>query len=161
MAESDEAEETVDYYAVLNVRKEANENEIKAAYRRMCVLYHPDKHHDPAKKKIAVELFSKIQKAHEVIQKRRGIYDVYGQKGLDAGWEIIERQRTPGEIREEYERLDKEKERSGVYNRLLIQRVVFLSEWMQPICLIIMTGILSMKEFCQTLKSVQCRSRSQ
>lgn len=32
---------------------QANENEIKAAYRRMCVLYHPDKHHDPAKKKVS------------------------------------------------------------------------------------------------------------
>lgn len=111
MAEADEGE-NIDYYAVLNVRKEANENEIKAAYRRMCVLYHPDKHHDPAKKKIAVELFNKIQKAHEVLSnpEKRGIYDVYGQKGLDAGWEVIERQRTPAEIREEYERLQREKE---------------------------------------------------
>ncbi|CAH3016204.1 unnamed protein product [Porites evermanni] len=112
MAESEEAEDSVDYYAVLNVRKEANENELKAAYRRMCMLYHPDKHQDPAKKKVAVELFSKIQKAYEVLSnpETRSIYDVYGQKGLDAGWEIIERQRTPAEIREEYERLQREKE---------------------------------------------------
>ncbi|KAL9971144.1 hypothetical protein ACROYT_G023633 [Oculina patagonica] len=111
MAEADEAEE-VDYYAALNVRKEANEDEIKAAYRRMCVLYHPDKHRDPAKKKIAVDLFNKIQKAYEVLSnpEKKGIYDVYGQKGLVAGWEIIERQRTPAEIREEYERLQKERE---------------------------------------------------
>ena len=79
MAESDEVEEVVDYYAILNVRKEvkrshkkpktenhvsltislnaitfqANENELKAAYRRMCMLYHPDKHQDPAKKKVS------------------------------------------------------------------------------------------------------------
>ncbi|XP_068753709.1 dnaJ homolog subfamily C member 11-like isoform X2 [Montipora capricornis] len=112
MAESEDQEEIVDYYAILNVRREANENEIKAAYRRMCMLYHPDKHRDPAKKKIAEELFSKIQKAYEVlsIPESRGIYDIYGQKGLNAGWEVIERQRTPAEIREEYERLKRERE---------------------------------------------------
>nr|XP_058958822.1 dnaJ homolog subfamily C member 11-like [Pocillopora verrucosa] len=112
MAESEETEEVVDHYAVLNVRREANESEIKAAYRRMCVLYHPDKHTDPAKKKIAEELFSKVQKAHDVLSnpEKRGIYDIYGQKGLDAGWEIIERQRSPAELREEYERLQREKE---------------------------------------------------
>ncbi|XP_074625028.1 dnaJ homolog subfamily C member 11-like [Acropora palmata] len=42
MAESEDSDKVVDYYAILNVRKEANENEIKAAYRRMCMLYHPD-----------------------------------------------------------------------------------------------------------------------
>jgi len=36
------------------IKFQANENEIKAAYRRMCVLYHPDKHHDPAKKKVSM-----------------------------------------------------------------------------------------------------------
>ncbi|KAK2551213.1 DnaJ-like protein subfamily C member 11 [Acropora cervicornis] len=89
MAESEDSDRVVDYYAILNVRKEANENEIKAAYRRMCMLYHPDKHRDPEKKKIAEELFSKIQKAYEVLScpEKRGIYDIYGQKGLDAGWE--------------------------------------------------------------------------
>ncbi|XP_015749990.1 PREDICTED: dnaJ homolog subfamily C member 11-like [Acropora digitifera] len=112
MAESEDSDKVVDYYAILNVRKEANENEIKAAYRRMCMLYHPDKHRDPEKKKIAEELFSKIQKAYEVLSctEKRGIYDIYGQKGLDAGWEVIERQRTPAEIREEYERLKRERE---------------------------------------------------
>jgi len=112
MAESEDSDRVVDYYAILNVRKEANENEIKAAYRRMCMLYHPDKHRDPEKKKIAEELFSKIQKAYEVLScpEKRGIYDIYGQKGLDAGWEVIERQRTPAEIREEYERLKRERE---------------------------------------------------
>ena len=34
---------------------QANENELKAAYRRMCMLYHPDKHQDPAKKKVRLK----------------------------------------------------------------------------------------------------------
>lgn len=43
-----------------DVTFQANEDEIKAAYRRMCVLYHPDKHRDPAKKKVSKMLFTGI-----------------------------------------------------------------------------------------------------
>ncbi|XP_001625184.2 dnaJ homolog subfamily C member 11 isoform X2 [Nematostella vectensis] len=118
-APHDESEDEVDYYAVLAVRKEANEDELKAAYRRLCVLYHPDKHTDPEKKRVAVQLFSKVQKAYEVLSdpETKAIYDVYGQKGLDAGWEVIERRRTPAEIQAEYERLQREKEERRLQQR--------------------------------------------
>lgn len=45
------------------------------------------------------------------------IYDIYGQKGLDAGWDVIERRRTPQEIREEYERLQREAEERRIEKR--------------------------------------------
>lgn len=41
---------------------------------------------------------------------KRAIYDVYGKKGLEADWQIIPRTRTPQEIIEEYERLQRESE---------------------------------------------------
>ncbi len=41
---------------------------------------------------------------------KRAIYDVYGEKGLEAEWDLIPRTRTPQEIREEYERLAQERE---------------------------------------------------
>ncbi|KAK3740940.1 hypothetical protein QZH41_017787 [Actinostola sp. cb2023] len=100
MAESDEVQEDeIDYYGVLNVRKQATEEELRSSYRRMCVLYHPDKHQDPTKKAAAVQLFSKVQKAYDVLSnpETKSIYDIYGQKGLDAGWEIVERKRTQAE----------------------------------------------------------------
>ena len=59
------------------IKFQANENEIKAAYRRMCVLYHPDKHHDPAKKKVSMLfkltgiffMFDCVLKVHEMYSK--------------------------------------------------------------------------------------------
>ena len=53
-------------------------------------------------------LFDKAKKAHEVLcdPHRRAIYDTMGIKGLETdGWEIVQRTKTPQEIREEYERL--------------------------------------------------------
>ena len=53
-------------------------------------------------------LFDKAKKAHEVLcdPHRRAIYDTMGIKGLETdGWEVVQRTKTPQEIREEYERL--------------------------------------------------------
>ena len=41
---------------------------------------------------------------------KSAIYDVYGEKGLEAEWEVVPRTRTAQDIREEYERLSKEQE---------------------------------------------------
>ncbi|XP_038061673.1 dnaJ homolog subfamily C member 11-like [Patiria miniata] len=101
-----------DYYAILNTRKEASSDELRAAYRRMCVLYHPDKHRDEKDKTAAEAVFNKVQKAYQVLNdpSKRAIYDVYGETGLEAEWDIVPRRRTPQEIHDEYERLAKEKE---------------------------------------------------
>ncbi|XP_022100618.1 dnaJ homolog subfamily C member 11-like [Acanthaster planci] len=101
-----------DYYAILNSRKEATSDELRAAYRRMCVLYHPDKHINETDKTAAEAIFNKVQKAYQVLNdpSKRAIYDVYGEKGLEAEWDVVPRRRTPQEIREEYERLAKERE---------------------------------------------------
>lgn len=48
---------------------------------------------------------------------KRAIYDIYGQKGLDADWQVIARQRTPAEIQEEYERLQRQKEEERLHRR--------------------------------------------
>ncbi|XP_077998628.1 dnaJ homolog subfamily C member 11-like [Glandiceps talaboti] len=108
-----------DYYSLLNAGKEATNDELKIAYRRACMIYHPDKHQDPAKKDAAEKLFSKIQKAYEVLSnpQSRAIYDIYGEKGLEAGWELVERRQTPSEIRAEYERLRREREERHLQQR--------------------------------------------
>ncbi|XP_068191769.1 dnaJ homolog subfamily C member 11-like [Antennarius striatus] len=102
-----------DYYSLLNVRREATQEELKAAYRRLCMLYHPDKHRNPELKCQAEKLFDLVHKAYEVLSdpQTRAIYDIYGKRGLEIeGWEVVERKRTPTEIREEYERLAKNRE---------------------------------------------------
>uniref|UniRef100_A0A146ZZW5 DnaJ homolog subfamily C member 11 n=1 Tax=Fundulus heteroclitus TaxID=8078 RepID=A0A146ZZW5_FUNHE len=111
---------TQDYYSLLNVRKEATLDELKASYRRLCMLYHPDKHRDPELKKQAEQLFNQVHQAYEVLSDAhsRAIYDIFGKKGLEVeGWEVVERKRTPAEIREEYERLQREKEERRLQQR--------------------------------------------
>uniref|UniRef100_A0A8D3D1L0 DnaJ homolog subfamily C member 11 n=1 Tax=Scophthalmus maximus TaxID=52904 RepID=A0A8D3D1L0_SCOMX len=109
-----------DYYSLLNVRKEATLEELKASYRRLCMLYHPDKHRDPELKRQAEQLFNQVHQAYEVLSDAhsRAIYDLFGKKGLEVeGWEVVERKRTPAEIREEYERLQREREERRLQQR--------------------------------------------
>ena len=77
------------------------------------MIYHPDKQKDPESKRHAEILFSKIKKAYDVLidPLKRAIYDSVGQKGLQQeGLQIAVRSKTPQEIREEYERIFKERE---------------------------------------------------
>ncbi|XP_061392034.1 dnaJ homolog subfamily C member 11 [Musca vetustissima] len=96
------------YYSYLNVPKEASAEQINNAYRKLSRLYHPDKHTEPENKQKAELMFNRTKKAYEVLSDphKRAIYDSVGDKGLRTdGWELVQRQKTPAEIREEYERL--------------------------------------------------------
>ncbi|PNH10448.1 DnaJ subfamily C member 11 [Tetrabaena socialis] len=79
--------EDYEYYAVLNVPRDATDEDIRRAYRNLAQSYHPDKHTDPELKEKAQEAFGKLQEAYEVLSDpvRRQIYDVYGKAGLEAG----------------------------------------------------------------------------
>lgn len=70
-----------DYYEVLGVSRQADEEEIKKSYRKLALKYHPDR--NPGNKE-AEEAFKEAAEAYEVLrdpQKRR-IYDTYGHEGL-------------------------------------------------------------------------------
>jgi curved DNA-binding protein len=73
-----------DYYKVLGVGEKASQDEIKKAYRKLAVKYHPDKH--PDNKKEAEEKFKKVSEAYYVLgdKKRRNEYDD-ARKGGFAG----------------------------------------------------------------------------
>lgn len=66
-----------DPYKVLGVEKNANENEIKKAYRKLALKYHPDKNPDDTK---AEEKFKEISAAYELLTdaEKRKQYDMYG-----------------------------------------------------------------------------------
>ena len=72
-----------DYYVVLGVNRNADENEIKKAYRKLAIQWHPDKNPDNAKE--AEEVFKKIGEAYAVLsdKDKRSVFDKYGKEGLN------------------------------------------------------------------------------
>ncbi len=71
-----------DYYEVLGVSRDASEDEIKKAYRKLAMKYHPDKNPD---NKEAEEKFKEASEAYEVLsdKEKRQVYDQYGHAGID------------------------------------------------------------------------------
>lgn len=72
-----------DYYQVLGVAKTATDEEIKKAYRKLAVKWHPDK--NPENKEAAQEKFKVIAEAYSVLsdKDKRVIYDKYGHEGYE------------------------------------------------------------------------------
>lgn len=73
-----------DYYEVLGVSRDVSSEELKKAYRKLALQYHPDRNNgDPE----ATERFKQINQAYDVLSnpEKRARYDRFGQAGVDAG----------------------------------------------------------------------------
>ncbi|XP_069497748.1 dnaJ homolog subfamily B member 4 [Ambystoma mexicanum] len=72
-----------DYYDVLDIERGASEEEIKKAYRKQALRWHPDKN----KASQAEAKFKEVAEAYEVLSdpKKRDIYDQFGEEGLKGG----------------------------------------------------------------------------
>eukprot|EP00095_Tigriopus_kingsejongensis_P012726 maker-scaffold43_size480169-snap-gene-2.22 protein:Tk12726 transcript:maker-scaffold43_size480169-snap-gene-2.22-mRNA-1 annotation:"dnaj homolog subfamily b member 6 isoform x2" len=75
----------VEYYEILEVTRNASSGDIKKAYRRLALKWHPDKNPDTQDE--ATVKFKEISEAYEVLSddKKRNIYDKYGREGLQPG----------------------------------------------------------------------------
>ena len=69
-----------EFYALLGISREASEAEIKKAYRKLAMEYHPDRNPSPQ----AEAKFKEITEAYEVLRdpQKRAVYDRYGKAGL-------------------------------------------------------------------------------
>ncbi len=74
-----------DYYEVLGVGKDANQDAIKRAYRKLALRYHPDKNPD---NKDAENRFKEVSEAYEVLSdsKKRATYDQFGHAGMEGAF---------------------------------------------------------------------------
>ncbi len=72
-----------DFYEILGVNKSSTDQEIKSAYRKLAIQYHPDKN----KTKEAEEKFKEVTKAHEVLSdsQKRSTYDQFGEAAFEQG----------------------------------------------------------------------------
>lgn len=71
-----------DYYEILGVERSADEKEIKRAYRKLAMKYHPDRNPD---NDAAVEKFKEASEAYEILAdgQKRAAYDQFGHAGVD------------------------------------------------------------------------------
>jgi molecular chaperone DnaJ len=70
-----------DYYEILGVSKNASEEEIKKAYRKLAIKFHPDKNPDD---KTAEDKFKEAAEAYEILSdaEKRQRYNQYGHAGV-------------------------------------------------------------------------------
>jgi len=73
----------MDLYKILEVNRNASDDEIKRSYKKLAMKYHPDKNKSPE----AIQKIQEINHAHEVLSNpdKRGMYDKFGEEGLKMG----------------------------------------------------------------------------
>jgi molecular chaperone DnaJ len=99
-----------DYYEVLGVQKNASKEDIKSAYRKLALQYHPDRNKEPG----AEEKFKELSEAYAVLSddEKRKRYDIYGHvgaeevfRGSEANFEEIFRDVGFGGFRDIFEQI--------------------------------------------------------
>jgi DnaJ-related protein SCJ1 len=84
-----------DFYKILEISRDANDKQIKKAFRALSLKYHPDKNQGDQS---AHDMFIKVNKAYETLSdpEKRKIYDIYGEEGLDGQQNLMNQNKQKG-----------------------------------------------------------------
>jgi molecular chaperone DnaJ len=100
---------TRNYYEILGVDKNATQEEIKKAYRKLSLKWHPDKNQGS---KEAEEKFKEISKAYQILSdpETRNTYDIYGEEFESMGTGGSDTSSNADEIRREFAEAEAQKQ---------------------------------------------------
>ncbi|KAJ2136436.1 hypothetical protein GGH17_001960 [Coemansia sp. RSA 788] len=78
------SEASPDYYKILNVSRHASTEQVRDSYKRLSLLFHPDRHHDAESREWAHRQFNIINHAYEMLTdpRSRAAYDQLGEEGV-------------------------------------------------------------------------------
>ncbi|KAJ2413074.1 hypothetical protein GGF47_005959, partial [Coemansia sp. RSA 2524] len=76
------SEASPDYYKILNVSRHASTEQVRDSYKRLSLLFHPDRHHDAESREWAHRQFNIINHAYEMLTdpRSRAAYDQLGEE---------------------------------------------------------------------------------
>ncbi|KAJ2355776.1 hypothetical protein IWW50_002151 [Coemansia erecta] len=97
---ADATERGPDYYKLLNVSRHASTEDVRDSYKRLSLLFHPDRHHDSERRTWAQRQFQSISRAYEVLvdPRTRAAYDQLGEEGVQLSKELGHKVQSPRDL---------------------------------------------------------------
>ncbi|KAJ2502260.1 hypothetical protein GGH96_001195 [Coemansia sp. RSA 1972] len=89
-----------DYYKILNVSRHASAEQVRDSYKRLSLLFHPDRHHDAESREWAHRQFNIINRAYEVLTdpRSRAAYDQLGEEGVRLSTALGHKVQSPRDL---------------------------------------------------------------
>ncbi|KAM9978607.1 hypothetical protein ACTFIY_012378 [Dictyostelium cf. discoideum] len=102
----------VDFYSILNISRNATDDEIKIAFKKLAFTYHPDKQTNEELKKETQDIFTLITLAKDTLSdpKLRAIYDQFGLEGIEHSKAIVNKYKEVDKLLQALDRIQKENE---------------------------------------------------
>jgi curved DNA-binding protein CbpA len=126
------------FYIFLNVAQDCSDEDLKNAYHRLALIWHPDRHTGEDARAHATAKFAKLTHIYEILSNptKRKLYNLYGEKGLTSGLEIASHLRTYEELKQEYQRQARLRNERLLHAKLglagILQATVSAEQFLRP-----------------------------
>ena len=118
----------------MNVSQDCSEEDLKNAYYRLALIWHPDRHIAEEARTHATAKFAKLTHIYEILSdpSKRKLYDLYGEKGLTSGLEIASHLRTYEQLKEEYQRQSRLRSERQLHAKLGLAGILQITVSAEP-----------------------------